>query len=101
MNNEEYIIINKSKILERIEELKLQKVNLNLAYDSEIDALGEINMEINTLNNVLSNSTPLIPEIEKAFDKGNYETLKHYDSNDKSGYLRDKENYISDLKLNI
>jgi hypothetical protein len=63
MNKDEYIIINKTAIQKRIEELEIQfkgKVGYNMA-------LGEIE----SLKQILSQSTPLIPEIEKACKEAN------------------------------
>ena len=91
---DEYIIINKTAIQKRIEELEKveqqQVGNLN----GQI-ALGETR----ALNKILSQSTHLIPEIEKAFDAGRK-------LSDKSQlYTPDfhwtKEDYISNLKLDI
>lgn len=61
----EYIIINKSVLEKRIKELEEEEISefspgRRLWVDSAIKNLKE----------VLSQSTPLIPEIEKAFDEG-------------------------------
>lgn len=58
---DEYIIINKKTIQKRIEDLR-QVCNKELGYASD-----KIYFE---LEHLLSQSTPLIPEIEKAFDAG-------------------------------
>ena len=57
MNKDEYIIINKTAILKRIEEL--EKGNESMWWK-----------ERDSLKQILSQSTPLIPEIEKAFGLG-------------------------------
>ena len=88
---DEYVIINKKAIQKRIEEIEelLKKQQVDFSYQVELDVLKEI----------LSQSTPLIPEIEKAFDAGNaycvgsHELFEQTHSN--------KENYISNLKLDI
>ena len=95
MNKDEYIIINKTAIQKRIEELEKERL-LELKddfYDSLY--LGEIN----ALKQILSQSTPLIPEIEKAYKKGFTEgtcfgatTIYKY---------KTSEDYISNLKLDI
>ena len=90
---EEYIIINKKAIQQRIEELEKQfkgKVGYNMA-------LGEIQ----SLKQILSQSTPLIPEIEKAHNVGtNYGCYLQGGSYDQNDNI-DVEDYISNLKLDI
>lgn len=89
---DEYIIINKTALLKRIEELEAlwdvhstnpNKTMLCIEYQEKIDLLKEI----------LSQSTPLIPEIENAFDKG-YRIAKGGFQ-----YIPSKRDYISNLKL--
>ncbi len=80
MNNE-YVIINKTAIQKRIAEL--EKTN-------QIQRVDE-------LENVLSQSTPLIPELEKTFEAAR-ERIKHPDWD----YIyEESEDYISNLKLDI
>jgi hypothetical protein len=62
MNKDEYIIINKTAIQKRIEELR-KVCNKELGYASD-----KIYFE---LDHLLSQSTPLIPEIEKACKEAN------------------------------
>lgn len=91
MNKDEYIIINKTAIQKRIEELR-QVCNKELGYASD-----KIYFE---LDNFLSQSTPLIPEIEKAFDEGvklKWEGILIK----KSELEQQKQDYISNLKLDI
>ena len=76
MNNE-YIIINKTAIQKRIEELE--------GYKDEPEIT-----ELKIYKEILSQSTPLIPEIEKAWLDGNTSSTKDY-----------KEDYITNLKLDI
>ncbi len=57
MEEEEYIIINKTQLLKEIEELEGYKDEPELT-------------ELKVKKQILSQSTPLIPEIEKAFDAG-------------------------------
>ena len=62
----EYIIINKSTIQKRIEELE-NKIIPNPRYDEEIDNYNILFIaKLVELNDILSQSTPLIPEIEKS-----------------------------------
>lgn len=88
MSNE-YIIINKTAIQKRIEELE------RLYKGCEKPSIqGTLYYQLNIeLKKILSQSTPLIPEIEKAFDLGF--------STPESCYKEDKQDYISNLKLDI
>lgn len=62
---DEFIIINKTVIQKRIERLKqsreVEPDNYQQSY---------LNGKIKVAEEILSQSTPLIPEIEKAFDEG-------------------------------
>ena len=93
--NNEYIIINKTAIQQRIEELdKLSQ----LRKGSRVTI--EYHLEINILKQILSQSTPLIPEIEKAIQYG----VKIESGNIRINYEKysSAENqYISNLKLDI
>ena len=61
------------------------------------DAAFTTAQEVKILKQILSQSTPLIPEIEKAFEAGRKLTLDSFEEED----FQDYENYISNLKLNI
>lgn len=64
MNKDEYIIINKTALEKRIEELKeIEKelININKPYSTTRGKIDE-------LISLLSQSTPLIPEIEKLLE---------------------------------
>jgi len=90
MNKDEYVIINKSKLLKRIEELEEEQKQIN--EEKEPISLN-INLKKQILiREILSQSTPLIPEIEKAFELGA--------ANNANGKPLLSE-YISNLKLNI
>ena len=89
MNNE-YIIVNKTAIQKRIEELENDLKDepnpfINTSYQAELDVL----------NKVLFKSTPLIPEIEKAI---NYGIRKSFGPKKHTEIRKD---YISNLKLDI
>lgn len=89
---DEFIIINKTSIQKRIEETIKYA---NEAYEEDVNdesTQHSCSATIQTLKDVLSQSTPLIPEIEKAFGLGA--------SNNAIGepLLSD---YISNLKLDI
>lgn len=83
MNNE-YIIVNKTAILKRIEEL--EKGNEAMWWK-----------ERDMLKQLLSQSTPLIPEIENAYDKGSHNHHSQYTEE----YDNLKQKDISNLKLDI
>ncbi len=97
MNNK-YIIVNKTKILEEIEELK---ASLNYIPESYV---AKHLAQIYVYEQVLLRSTPLIPEnvkpLQELVDEG-------YDPHDSAHHLQVQkmlkviENYISNLKLDI
>jgi hypothetical protein len=107
MNNE-YVIINKTELLKRIEELE-ESLVVSEANNDSIRA-GIETFKIEQLEWCLSQSTPLIPEIEKAFDAG---YIRGYDVGHGDARTlpleisitkhihNDKQNYISNLKLDI
>lgn len=84
----EYIIINKTALEKRIEELK--------GYKDEPEIT-----QLLMLQQILLNSTNLLPEIEKAFDAGiEYGFYAAYNG-DSEGDIQDNETYIRNLKLDI
>ena len=112
---DEYIIINKTAIQKRIEELEKQLNTLGHTSQEEIHAQGYLSGKIQQLRETLSQSTPLIPEIEKAFDAGT--KTKHSIGCNADGIERkcyctherycqypifsNIQDYISNLKLDI
>lgn len=97
MNNE-YIIINKTAIQKRIEELEKQYILLSNKSNrslSDIEEEREIIGEQKALAVALSQSTPLIPEISKAYDAGikDKELSQMFDN--------PKGRYVYNLKLDI
>lgn len=82
---ENYVIINKTDILKRIEELEENKLNVLLGSD----------IEIRVLEQILSQSTPLITVLEDAFNAGSERGEYGY------GNANYKQDYISNLKLEI
>ena len=89
----EYIIINKTAIQKRIEELTKEKEKFNKFIDKiEYNVLNSL---IKQLEQILYQSTPLIPEIDKAYEAG---TLDHELS---LSFDYPKSRYISNLKLDI
>lgn len=121
MQEEEYIIINKTAIRQRIEELEkellyhnewyekaresyhLERKNWGKADDGEMrvasDAASTTAQEIKILKQILSQSIPLIPEIEKAYTKAFSEGIV-FGLHTEYKY-KTSEDYISNLKLDI
>lgn len=88
--NEEYIIINKTAIQKRIEELE-EEYKSDPSH--EFNSYGnKLIREIVILGQILSQSTPLIPEIKKAYTAG-----MEFIGEDKGS----PNEYITNLKLNI
>lgn len=95
MNNQEtmnkYIIVDADAIQKRIEELGKPFAHYDGVYVSERQYA-----QIEILEEILSQSTPLIPEIEKAFYAGCSYTIGSHE-NFKQTHPNKKE-YISNLK---
>ena len=99
-----YIVINSEDIQKRIEDLKISQKGLNPYLDS-IDYYG-IESEVNVLKQILSNSKPLTPIIEDAFEAGEkrgYElpALQMRGMSIKNTENPNKQDYINNLKLDI
>lgn len=100
----EYIILNKTAIEKRIEELKKELKQFE-KYQSI--SREPILTQIEVLKQLLSQSTPLIPEIEKAIEFGkDIRREKSFINNNYGSAFVDYEdsteetnNYISNLKL--
>lgn len=117
MSKDEYVIINKSKLLKRIEEweLELQKCFKAPVGEFNSDYVSTLQQAITTARELLYLSTPLIPEIEKAMDIAREikDDSAHdtFTVEDISGcievctygwrYKTTNEEYISNLKLDI
>lgn len=95
MQENEYIIINKTAIQKRIEELE------RLYKGCEKPSIqGTLYYQLNIeLKKILSQSTPLIPEIEKAYTKAFSEGIV-FGVHTEYKYKTTKD-YISNLKLDI
>jgi hypothetical protein len=91
---DEYIIINKTALEKRIEELETGIKTLSLS-----DGFKDIG-KIEALKQILSQSTPLIPEVEKAFDAGREQVWTDINQEERE-FVNDKQEYISNLKLDI
>ena len=96
MKENEYVIINKTQILKRIEELASRIYeNSNVG-----NMLKEVDkLLIQELKQILSQSTDFISEIEKAFDAGNAYCVGSHELFEQT--YSNKENYIANLKLDI
>ena len=84
---DEYVIINKTVIQKRIEQLQ--------TYVGSRKPNADEYAKMHIYREILSQSTPLIPEIEKAYDAG---TLDRQLS---LSFDYPKGRYISNLKLDI
>lgn len=93
---DEYIIISKTAIQKRIEEMEC-KLKQHHKWCQKTGNVYDYQYEANILElkQILSQSTPLIPEIEKAFDAGSERGEHGY------GNANDKQDYISNLNLNL
>lgn len=96
---DEYIIINKTVLKKRIEGLEKQIRELKRNGDGNYTDLPEdLKKE---LEDVLSQSIPLIPEIEKAFWEGHQYESQNLNRQQKNYMSKLAKNYISNLKLDI
>lgn len=107
MNKDEYVIINKTKILKNIQDTLDY---INEAYKEDVnDEQTQFSgsATINTLESVLFNSIELIPEIEKAIKHGlnsfeNFDRNSNYDEESRGeGLQKIQEDYIKQLTLNL
>lgn len=100
----EYIIINKTAVQKRIEQLE-KRSQLGLTDEEWNNERGQEK----ALKQILSQSTPLIPEIDKAIEFGkDIRREKSFINNNYGSPFVDYEdsteetiNYISNLKLDI
>ena len=95
--NDEYIIVNKTLLEKRIEELE------NVIEEKKIGVENERWLK-HELKQILSQSTSLIPEIESAFGTGARtakELIEKYNYATSAPIQDAKMEYISNLKLDI
>lgn len=90
---DEYIIINKTSIQKRIEELENLKDNPDELKDPR--DWSYVCGQLDILNSFKSQSTPLIPEIEKAYDAG------MLDEEFRLIFDNPRGRYLNSLKLDI
>lgn len=97
----EYIIVNKTAIQKRIEELEndIQYYKANF-HNAALHEVAKVKLE---LEQILSQSTPLIPEIEKSWEHGYTRgyNLACCEGVNSECLTPDKQDYISNLKLDI
>lgn len=86
----EYIIINKTNLRLKLDNLKKPIAHYNEVYVSDYQ-----NSQIELIEELLSQSTPLIPEISKAYDAGKL------DKELSLSFDNPKGRYLNSLKLKI
>ena len=98
-----YVIINSEAIQKRIEEWEVELQECFKAPIGEFNShyVSTLQQAITTAGEILSHSTPLIPEIEKAWKSG-----EEYGVCDWADFMGEpapinKQGYISNLKLDI
>lgn len=94
-----YVIIDADKLRLRIEELNRELIRMIDKNYSETSRL-QIQFTLNAYKEILSQSKPLIPEIENAFDEGFNSEEEVYKGNP-TGKIIGKKEYLSNLKLDI
>jgi hypothetical protein len=99
MNNE-YIIINATAIQKRIDELEKQMQEHIQSAQKTGDYDFQFEDKLEELKEILSQSTPLIPEIEKAFNASKVTTGMNQRNQFAYKYKTSKD-YITNLKLDI
>lgn len=95
---EEYVIISKTAIQKRIEELRI----LSNQPETSVYYVDVESFILEELEEILSQSAPLVPEIEKAFNEG---AKRYCDSPEGIGTFislgKQKKDYISNLTINL
>ena len=93
---DKYTIINESKFLKRIEDLKNAISKCILPEQQHLKDLFEQELEIKT--QILSQSTPLIPVLQKTWNTAYIDAVSIDEETYKPLFFED---YISNLKLDI
>jgi len=86
-----YVIIDAETIQKRIEELE----NFYMTAKKVGIIMDAIDKEIETLKQILSQSTPLLPEVSKAYDAG----MLHKELSQMFDYPKGR--YVNNLKLDM
>jgi hypothetical protein len=92
-----YVIIDVETIQKRIEELEKEMFFLNWNAKDAYEDIGKLS----AYKKILSQSTPLIPEIEKAFYAGVKSRFDNIGKPTIDSVIQDEKDYISNLKLDI
>lgn len=104
---DEYIIINKTAIQKRIEELEEDPIYLQWEYDikthnghspQQRERKKIVDLELELLKEILSESTPLIPELQKTWNTAYIDAMSIDEETYKPLFFED---YISNLKFHI
>lgn len=97
---DEHIIVNKTLLLQIMEDNNKPKYHFDGYYVSDAQSA-----KVDLIEELLEKSTLLIPELEKAFDEGKSVGIMSYQPQghtlDVELYNERKQNYISNLKLEI
>lgn len=94
----EYVIINKTVIQKRIEELECKLSNEKESEEPLLYLLGEFQGEIKCLKQILSQSTPLTPVLRKTWNNAYVDALSMDEETYKPLFFED---YVLNLKLDI
>ena len=90
---DEFIVINKTVIQKRIERLKQSR-----EVEPDNSQQSYLNGKIKVAEEILSQSTPLIPELQKTWNTAYIDAMSIDEETYKPLFFED---YISNLKLNI
>lgn len=96
-----YIIINSETIQKRIEELEKQYLKESNYNNRNSKIMGELDGELRTLKQILSNSKLLEEELSKAFSAGMSYGIEQSIDYEKESPQPDLKTYINNLKLDI
>lgn len=97
----EYIIINKTKLNKKIEELEIKLKEEKDSFLPLQRIIGEDSGKIRALKETLAESTPLTPIVEDAFDAGVDYERSPFKNISHSIQCISKKDYIKNLKLEI
>lgn len=96
----EYVIISKTAILKRIEEWESELQECAKIGFGEFDSnyVSKLQQAIDTAREFLSQSTPLVPELQKTWNAAYIDALSIDEETYKPLFFKD---YISNLKFDI
>lgn len=96
-----YIIVNAETIKQRINDLEKQYLKESNYNNRNSRMMGELESELRTLKQILSNSKPLEEELSKAFSAGMSYGIEQSIDYEKESPQPDLKTYINNLKLDI